>query len=133
MSNTRTLEATAYKEGKWWMVSIPEIDALSQCKAIDQVPEQAASLAAIVLDVPEDTVNINVTYRLPEDAAKVSQQWHEAKAHVIDAEATAADKLAELAGTLKRHDWTLKDIAAVTGYTFQRISQVLKGQEPKSS
>ncbi|MFK0009916.1 hypothetical protein ACIQTZ_22965 [Paenarthrobacter sp. NPDC090520] len=126
MDNPRTLEATAYKEGKWWMISIPEIDGLSQAKTVESVPGMAADLAAIVLNVPQEAVRVNITYRLPEAAAVIDRQWHEAKAQVTTAEATAADKLAELAHTLKANGWTLKDIAAVTGYTFQRIAQILK-------
>lgn len=126
MNNPRTLEATAYKEGKWWMISIPEIDGLSQAKTVETVPNMAADLAAIVLNVPQDAVNVNITYRLPEEAAAIDRQWHEAKAQVAAAEATAAERFAELAYTLKSNGWTLKDIAAVTGYTFQRIAQVLK-------
>lgn len=127
MSTVRTLNATAYKEGKWWMISIPEIDGLSQAKTVESVPTVAADLAAIVLDVPEESVKVNITYRLPEDAAALDAQWHEAKAQVATAEAEASAKLAELARTLKAENWTLKDIAAVTGYTFQRIGQVLQG------
>lgn len=126
MDNPRTLEATAYKEGKWWMISIPEIDGLSQAKTVETVPNMAADLAAIILNVPQEAVSVNITYRLPEAAAVIDRQWHEAKAQVVTAEATAADKLAELATTLKANGWTLKDIAAVTGYTFQRIAQILK-------
>jgi hypothetical protein len=125
MGNVRTLQATAYKDGKWWMVSIPEIDALSKCKTIDQVPNQAADLAAIVLDVPKEKVAVSVTYKMPEEAAAVNESWHEAQRQLAAAREDVDAKLAELARTLKGNGYTLKDIGVLTGYTFQRISQIL--------
>lgn len=126
MTTVRTLEATAYKEGKWWMVSIPEIDGLTQCKTIEKIPEQAADLAAVILDVPADQVAVTVDYTLPEDAKAASESWHQAQGQLTAAKANVDARLADLARTLKGQGYTLKDIGALTGYTFQRIAQILK-------
>ena len=77
MTTVRTLEAIAYKEGKWWMVSIPEIDGLTQCKDIEMIPEQAADLASVILDVPADRVAVNVAYSLPEGAQAADKSWNQ--------------------------------------------------------
>lgn len=126
MTTVRTLEATAYKEGKWWMVSIPEIDGLTQCKTIEKIPEQAADLASVILDVPADQVAVNVAYTLPEDAKAANESWHQAQGQLAAAKANVDARLADLARTLKGQGYTLKDIGAITGYTFQRIAQILK-------
>ena len=126
MSTVRTLEATAYKEGKWWMVSIPEIDGLTQCKTIEKIPEQAADLAAVILDLPADQVAVTVDYTLPEDAKAANDSWHQAQGQLTEAKANVDARLADLARTLKDQGYTLKDIGALTGYTFQRIAQILK-------
>ncbi|MDJ0315770.1 hypothetical protein [Arthrobacter antibioticus] len=126
MTTVRTLEVTAYKEGKWWMVSIPEIDGLTQCKTIEKIQEQAADLAAVILDMPADQVAVNVAYTLPEDAKAASESWHQAQGQLTAAKADVDARLADLARTLKGQGYTLKDIGALTGYTFQRIAQILK-------
>ena len=126
MSTVRTLEATAYKEGKWWMVSIPAIDGLTQCKTIEKIPEQAADLAAVILDLPADQVAVTVDYTLPEDAKAANDSWHQAQGQLTVAKANVDARLADLARTLKGQGYTLKDIGALTGYTFQRIAQILK-------
>lgn len=77
MTTVRTLEATAYKEGKWWMVSIPEIDGLTQCMTIEMIPVQAADLASLILDVPADLVAVNVAYSLPEDVKAADESRHQ--------------------------------------------------------
>ncbi|WP_077490868.1 hypothetical protein [Sinomonas mesophila] len=120
-----TLEAKAYKEGKWWMVSIPELGALGQARGIASVPAVAADLGAIVLNVPVDAVNVNITYALPETAEEAGKDWEEAKAQLRAAEANVSDKLRNYVSILKENGYSLKDTAAITGYTFQRISQIL--------
>lgn len=62
MEAPRALKAEAYKEGKWWMVSIPEIDALTQSRTMRGVPVMAGDLAAIVLDVPVGQVDVAIAY-----------------------------------------------------------------------
>ena len=125
MTAVRTLKANAYKEGKWWMVSIPEIDGLTQCRAIEKIPAQAADLAAISLDIPADQIVINLSYTLDEKATAASESWHAAQEQLTEAKVNAETRLAELARTLKTQGYTLKDIGALTGYTFQRIGQIL--------
>lgn len=125
-ATVRTLKANAYKEGKWWMISIPEIDGLTQCKAFEKIPEQAADLAAISLDVPADQLAVEVAYQLPGDAADANESWRRAQGELAEARVAVDDRLANLARTLKGEGFTLKDIGGLTGYTFQRISQILK-------
>ena len=121
-----TLEARAYKEGKWWMVSIPELDALGQARGIASIPAIAADLAALVLKVPAEDFDVHITYALPESAENAGREWEDAKANLRAAEANVSDKLRHYVRTLKDNGYSLKDTAAVTGYTFQRISQILK-------
>lgn len=121
----RTLEAKAYKEGKWWMVSIPEIDALSQARGVASVPAVAADLAALVLNVPAEEVEVHITYTLPKEAESAGKEWEDAKAGLAAAETKVSDKLTQYVRTLKDSGYSLKDTAAITGYTFQRISQIL--------
>lgn len=124
--SVRNLDATAYKEGRWWMISIPEIDALSQATTIESVPAVAADLAAIVLNVPAEDVAVHISYRLPEAAVRAEEDWQHAKEDLSAAEAKVTDTLREYIRTLRGSGYTLKDIGQVTGYTFQRISQILK-------
>lgn len=62
MEAPQVLKAEAYKEGQWWMVSIPEIDALTQSRTMRGVPVMAEDLAAIVLDVPVGQVDVAIAY-----------------------------------------------------------------------
>ena len=44
------------------MVSIPELDALSQASTKEEVPAIAADLAAITLDLPAEKIAVTITY-----------------------------------------------------------------------
>jgi hypothetical protein len=43
------------REGKWWMVHVPEIDGLTQARRCSEVAEMARSLIAVSLDVDPGT------------------------------------------------------------------------------
>ncbi|GGJ54019.1 hypothetical protein [Glutamicibacter ardleyensis] len=68
METQRTLEAVAIKDGKWWEISIPELDQVTAAKKLSEVQEYAESLATAILNVPEGSVTVNVTYGLPESS-----------------------------------------------------------------
>lgn len=107
-------------------MSIPDIDALTQSKTIEGIPVQAANLAAIVLNVPEDQVNVTVDYTMPAVAEEVSTAWHQAREQLTQARGDVDAKLADLTRALRVSGYTLKDNSALTGYSFQRVSQILK-------
>lgn len=124
MATARKLTAEAHKDGKWWMISIPEINGLTQAKTAEKVPEMAADLAAISLDLPTDQVEVTITYKLGEQVEGVRQEWLTAQEELAAARKTAETQFEALAMTLKDQGYTIRDIATVTGYSFQRIGQL---------
>ena len=44
----------------WWMISVPEIDGLTQAEHLADIHEMATSLIAVTLDVPMEEVRIRV-------------------------------------------------------------------------
>lgn len=43
MNAARVLEATAVKEGKWWTITIPELNQVTATKKASEVQEYAES------------------------------------------------------------------------------------------
>lgn len=126
MTTTRTFDATAYKDGKWWEISIPELDHVTAAKRSTEVQEYAESLAAIVLDVPVESVVVNVTFTTPPG---VGQEWEAARADTTRAKEltiAAAARTKEVIVNLHASGYTLRDIEKVLGLSFQRVSQILK-------
>lgn len=126
METQRTLEAVAIKEGKWWEISIPEIDQVTATKKLSEVQEYAESLATSILDVPEGSVAVNVTYGLP---AAVSSEWEQAREEMSRAQdltKSAAERSRSVVRGLHTKGYTVRDIEKVLGISFQRASQLLK-------
>jgi len=57
----RRYTATAMREGSWWLVSIPDLDGLTQARTLADAELAAREWIAVTLDVPLDTVSVTVT------------------------------------------------------------------------
>src|SRR5690242_16479877 len=57
---TRIYMVTVTREGKWWMVHIPELDGLTQARNLGEVEAQARDYIAVWLDVPADSFAVHV-------------------------------------------------------------------------
>lgn len=125
MSANRVLEATAVKEGKWWTITIPELNQVTATKKASEVQEYAESLAAIVLDIPEDAVVVNVKFDLPPAAAEA---WSMARMDTLKAKEdtiSAAAKTKSVIEDLRGNGYTTRDIEKVLGISYQRVSQII--------
>ncbi|WP_160158421.1 hypothetical protein [Cellulomonas sp. SLBN-39] len=59
--------ATATREGRWWVISVPAVDGVTQALHLDDVAQAAAELVAVTLDVPVDDVRIEVVMASGDD------------------------------------------------------------------
>jgi hypothetical protein len=67
----RVLDATAYRDGRWWTIAIPELTstmsgggrfiAMGQSRLKRNIAANARDLAAVWLDVDESEVDVRVT------------------------------------------------------------------------
>ena len=48
-------------EGHWWMISVPEIDGVTQARKLEEVEVMARDLIAITLDVELDEVAVEIS------------------------------------------------------------------------
>ena len=55
--------AQATREGHLWIVEIPEYDLMTQARSVAEIPEMAADLVAITLDVSPEDVEVTVSKR----------------------------------------------------------------------
>lgn len=126
METQRTVEAVAIKDGKWWEISIPELDQVTAAKKLSEVQEYAESLATAILDVPEGSVAVNVTYGLPAAVASEWEQAREEKTRAQELTKSAAEHSRSVVRGLHSKGYTVRDIEKVLGISFQRASQLLK-------
>ena len=109
---TTTYNARCTREGKWWVIHVPEIDHSTQARRLDQVPETVADLVSLFTDLDPAEVTVHVTVA-----------WPEARA------AAAADLRLALAADLTREGLSVRDVARVLGVSHQRVAQLLGQHE----
>ena len=121
----RTFDAIASREGRWWLVRVPELDAVTQARSIREIPLMATDLVAALLDVEEADVTVNLSYEIPE---AIAATWHEAE--TLRAQANAAE---ERAAVLRRaavrallidEHMSQAEAGAMLGLSKQRVQQL---------
>lgn len=128
MDDRRVIEATASKEGKWWNVSIPELDQVTATKKMSNVYEYATDLAALILDIPEKEIEVRVTFRLHDE---VEAAWKIAREETRTAKEltmSAAARTRTVVKALHDDDCTVREIAVLLDISNQRVSQIIRGK-----
>ncbi|KQS08279.1 hypothetical protein ASG04_14315 [Curtobacterium sp. Leaf183] len=117
-------QARAHREGRWWAIDIPSVDAATQARRVTDVEWMARECVALTLDVPEDDVEIDVHFVLPDDARakwEVSRQ----KAEAARSEAAEAASLArEVVRAMRADGYTYAETASLLGVSPQRVHQL---------
>lgn len=122
-----TYQARVAREGKWWMVRVPEIDGLTQARRYSEVEEMARSLLAIALDIPEDSFDLHVELEAVEDV-RVTERLdalQEAEEKVQESQAQLRQATHTLAMDLAGRGVPVRDIGAILGVSFQRAHQLV--------
>ncbi|MBB3035963.1 hypothetical protein [Hoyosella altamirensis] len=57
----RAYEVKVTREGRWWMVRVPELDELTQARRLSEVEQMARELIALANDSRISDVDVTVT------------------------------------------------------------------------
>jgi predicted RNase H-like HicB family nuclease len=114
------------RDGRWWMISVPEIDGLTQARRLADVEQMARELIAVTLDVRLSEVAVEVTFGdidgIP--VGSCIEAISSEKAEAARLEEDAAAKTKTLVKELVAHNVPLRDIGAMLGLSFQRVHQL---------
>ena len=122
-----TYEAILTREGKWWMVAVPQIDGLTQARNLAEAPTMAAEYIAAatgqeLADISVQAIieDIGTVHDIPE----VLGQIRDARAKSSALERYATTQSAQLAQDLSAAGLTVRDIGAILGVSYQRAAQL---------
>lgn len=60
----QTYRAIAYRSGDWWAIESPDVrGAFSQARTLDELEANIREAISLVLDVPEDSFDVEVVVR----------------------------------------------------------------------
>jgi len=118
--------ATVEREPGWWIISVPELDLVTQARRIRDIQPMATDLVAAWLD--EDPADIRVEIEDFTPPAAVQDQMDRAKRLLSQAtrEQEEAGRLASDAVSVLVDELglTLRDAAQLLGISHQRVSQL---------
>lgn len=125
MSTTYT--ATAAREGRWWMVTIPELDGLTQARRLADAELMAREWIAATTDTALEDVSVTVSVEKVGDVkvAALLDEIRRERAEAARLELHAATEAARLAKALAQAEVPVRDIGAVLGVSFQRAHQLV--------
>ncbi|WP_421742460.1 hypothetical protein [Cellulomonas sp.] len=119
---SKTYHATAVREGKWWVITVPDIGA-TQVRSLYRAPEMAADMVALMLDVAAESVRVEVTPDLGPLGTKATRAKRLLR-DLENAQAVAAAASRSTVLELQKAGFTGRDIAAVLEVSPQRVSQL---------
>lgn len=120
--------ATVSREGRWWMVAIPEIDGLTQARRLSEAELMAREYIAVTLDIPLEDVAINMRVKTVGAVADIEERLaaieeERSKSRALERQATA--DAAQLARDLVAADVPLRDVGVILGVSHQRVHQLV--------
>lgn len=127
----KTYRVEAERDGRWWVASMAEIKgAHTQARRLDQLELMARDVISLILDVPEDSFDIDIHASLPEDVEDLAARTREARSRA-DASADEANEFTrEAVPRLLAKGLPVRDVAVILGLSFQRVSQLARSLQP---
>jgi hypothetical protein len=117
------------REGRWWMVHIPDIGGLTQVRRLADAPTMAREYIALDRGIPRRDVTVEVASVRMEDPAsrdllESARQIKDMRARASALERESAEQAREYAHRLVGHGIPVRDIAALLEISPQRVSQL---------
>ena len=124
------IKVTVRRDGKWWMVEVPQINGLTQARHVSEVEEMARSLITMSADaVDGGSCDLDIHYVVPGvkievELAAIARDHERAR----DMEARAKARRARVMAELSARNVPIRDIAELFDMSFQRVHQILADQ-----
>lgn len=125
MAPVSTYRATAHREGNWWVVEVDGI-GVTQAKRLDHVEHMARDMVALMEDVSIDDVHVEVAPQVGPELDGLILGARSAADEAKRAQVAATEASRETSRRLKDAGYSLRDIAVLTGVSYQRVHQWLE-------
>ncbi|WP_155918271.1 hypothetical protein [Marmoricola sp. URHB0036] len=127
----KRFEVEVLRDGKWWMINIPEIGGVTQARRLAEAGQAAAEYIALSEDlalseVDVDIVSVDVNGM---DVHAAGELVEHLRTEVRVLEGLIAQLTSATARQLVDDDVPLRDIAEVLGVSHQRVAQITGGTE----
>jgi predicted RNase H-like HicB family nuclease len=128
VTERKTYTARCTRSGNWWAIDVPEVAGVhTQSKRLDSAEAMARDAITLMLEVPEDSFEIDVEPVLPSDVEHALAEWADTVDEAKDAETKAKSAvIALLVLLVAKHGMSYRDAGKIVGLSHQRVQQILK-------
>jgi predicted RNase H-like HicB family nuclease len=121
-----TYTAICERSGGWWAVHVPEVPGVfTQARRLDQAEAMVRDALALMLEVPEDSFDVELHPLVAPEAEEALAWLEKAKAEQRDAQAAVTEAAINAAKVLVGSGLTIRDAGRIMGVSFQRVDQLL--------
>lgn len=124
MAHVRTYHAEVTRDGKFWLIRVPEIDRVTQALRYADIPVMAGELIEIVEGISSAEYRLELDVRLPDDVAHHLARAEELRAEAARKNAEAAAESRAAVRELLARGLSQREAGRVLGLSFQRVSQL---------
>ena len=138
---TTTYRVNVYREDRWWMIDVPELDghrgadgainvgSLTQARHYADIEQEARDFICTVVDAAPSAVALDMHIDVDgldvgDAATAIATDRTAAKA----AEERAISRSTDVARRLSAAGVPMREIADIVGVTHQRVDQLIKGR-----
>lgn len=125
VAETKTYRAFASREERFWLLSIPELDIVTQARTLDRAEATVRDVIAVWLDVPADSFAVEVEPRLDDKWMRLLRETREARSDAERASARASELLRTSVSTMRAAGLTAREVGSLVGVSYQRVQQLL--------
>ena len=125
VAQVTTYRVIATQEERFWLLSVPELDVVTQARTLDRAEATVRDLIAVWLDVPADSFAVEVEPRLDDEWTKLLRETKDARATADKASARASELLRTSVTTLHDAGLSAREVGSLLGISYQRVQQLL--------
>lgn len=118
------VNATVTRDGRWWIIKVPEYDITGQAAHLKDAEAVAQEITALWLDMDEADISATVTRVLDEDIANALAAADAEDERARDLAAHAAKIRSKAVRQLLETGMTQNEAAEMLGVSRQRIAQL---------
>ena len=117
--------ARCHREGRWWVVEVPELGHTTQARRLDKVEEMVRSLVQMFTDLDPSSATVTVDVVFVDDQTRVEVELaRDSRARAVAAQQEATERLTQAARRLSSQGYSVRDIGALLGLSYQRAQQL---------
>jgi hypothetical protein len=119
--------ARCRREGRWWVVEVPELGHTTQARRLDKVEEMVRSLVRMFTDDDPSSATVMVDVAFADDSTRVEVELaRDSRTRAAAAQREAAERLTRAARLLSAQGFSVRDIGVLLGLSYQRAQQLTR-------